>query len=142
MTGPARRLRDQAGQVTIFVVVMFIALVAVAGLVIDGGRALAARRRSIDEAEAAARAGAQALSVDAYRSSATITLDPAAARAAAVSYLAATGDTGQVTIAGGTITVTVETHQTMTILGIVGIRTMTLAGTGSAELVRGVQGPE
>ena len=136
------RPRAQDGQVTVFVVVVFVALVAVAGLVIDGGRALAARRRAIDEAEAAARAGAQALSIDAYRSSATVTLDPAGARAAALSYLAATGDTGQVAISGGVITVTVEVHQPVTILGIAGVGTMTLTGTARAQLVRGVQGPE
>jgi len=136
------RRRDQAGQVTVFVVVVFVALLAVAGLVIDGGRALAARRRAIDEAEAAARAGAQALSIDAYRSSATVTLDPTAARAAALGYVAATGDTGQVTISGGQITVTVQVHQRVTILGIAGVGTMTLNGTGSAQLIRGVQTPE
>ena len=125
-----------------FVVVIFVALVALAGLVIDGGRALAARRRAIDEAEAAARAGAQALSIDAYRSSATITLDPATARAAAERYLGATGDTGEVTVAGGQITVTVQVRQPVTILGIAGVGTMTLTGTGRAQLVRGVQGPE
>ena len=139
MTGPQR---DEAGQVTVFVVVIFVALLAVAGLVIDGGRALAARRRAIDEADAAARAGAQALSVDAYRSSATVTLDPAAARAAALRYLAATGDTGTVDVAAGTITVTVHVHQPVTILGIAGIGTMTLTGTGNAQLIRGVQAPE
>ena len=58
MTAPA----DERGQVTAFVVVIIVALLAMAGLVIDGGSALAAKRRAINEADSAARAPVQSSS--------------------------------------------------------------------------------
>ena len=66
-----RRACDERGQVTVFVVIFMIALIGLAGLVIEGGVALAARRRAINEAQAAARAGAEALNEGHYRSSGT-----------------------------------------------------------------------
>src|SRR3546814_5744105 len=49
------RVVNERGSVTAFVVIMTSALLAMAGLVIDGGYALAAHRRAFNEAEAAAR---------------------------------------------------------------------------------------
>lgn len=61
------RRRSQAGSVTAFVAAFAVALVAVAGLVVDGGYLLAGRSAALDEAEAAARAGAQAVDVGVLR---------------------------------------------------------------------------
>src|SRR3546814_2863091 len=61
------RVVNERGSVTAFVVIMTSALLAMAGLVIDGGYALAAHRRAFNEAEAAARAGAQAVDLDTLR---------------------------------------------------------------------------
>ena len=49
--------RDEEGTVTVFVVGFMLALLLVAGLVIDGGNVLAARREAANVAESAARAG-------------------------------------------------------------------------------------
>lgn len=133
--------RTQRGQVTAFVVVVFVALIAVAGLVVDGGTALAAKRQAIDEAAAAARAGAQALSVDAYRADGTVALDPEAARAAAEAYLAQTGHAGVVEANADTVTVTVTFEHSLTLLRVVGVRQMTVTGSGTAHPVRGVGTP-
>jgi Flp pilus assembly protein TadG len=137
----ARRCCEESGQVTAFVVVFVAALLLMAGLVIDGGLSLAAKIRAIDEAQAAARAGAQSLDLRAYRISNTVTLDPARATAAAQSFLAATGDGGQIRVAGDRVTVTVSITQPMQILGLVGIHSLTVTGSGSATAVRGVTGP-
>ena len=136
-----RRARHQQeqGQVTAFVVTFVAALILMAGLVLDGGLVLAAKRRAINEAEAAARAGAQQVATDAYRSSGHFALDPARARAAAVAYLAATGDRGTVSVAGDRVAVTVEITQPMQILGVVGIGSHTVTGRGAARAERGVQ---
>ena len=90
------RLRDEEGMVTAFVVIFTFALLLLAGLVIDGGLTLAARVQAIDEAQAAARAGAQAINLPLFRSTGQVVLDPSQARQAAESYLAATGHTGTV----------------------------------------------
>ncbi len=66
----------ESGMVTAFVVVFTMALIAMAGLVLDGGLALSAKVQAIDDAQAAARAGAQAIDIPLYRSTGHITLDP------------------------------------------------------------------
>ena len=133
MTGPLRRrLGDEEGMVTAFVVVFTLALLAMAGLVLDGGLALAAKVHAIDDAQAAARAGAQAIDVPLYRSTGTITLDPAQAVADAQGFLAAAGEHGTVSVAGETVTVNVTITQPTQILSVVGVDQLTVSGTGSA----------
>jgi Flp pilus assembly protein TadG len=133
---------DQRGQVTPFVVILAATILMFAGLLLDGGLALAAQVRAIGEAQEAARAGAQALDLDAYRASGTVRLIPDEARLRAESYLASTGDTGTVTVDGDTVTVRVTAHQHTQLLGLLGLDTLTVTGTGSAHPVRGVTAPE
>ena len=132
-----RRVGER-GQVTAFVVCFAVALLLLAGLTIDGGRAISARLRALDEAQQAARSGAEMLDVQALRSSGTTTLDPSAAQQAARSYLTATGDSGQVTVAGGTVDVTVTVSVPTQILGLVGVHDLTVTETGTATAERGV----
>jgi Flp pilus assembly protein TadG len=137
-----RSCREDGGQATAFVVVMVAALLLCAGLVVDGGLALAARVRATDEAQAAARAGAEEIDLATYRTSDTVVLDPTQAAAAAEQYLASTGDRGQVTVAGDTVSVTVETTQPTQILGIVGLHALTESASASATAVRGITAAE
>ncbi|MCT9080468.1 TadE/TadG family type IV pilus assembly protein [Streptomyces fulvoviolaceus] len=136
------RAADDDGQVTPFVVILALAIVMFAGLVVDGGLALAAKVRAIGEAQEAARAGAQALDLSAYRDSGTVRLVPGQARTLAQTYLASTGDTGMVTVNGDTVTVTVTAHQGTQLLGLLGVDMLTVTGTGSAHPARGVLTPE
>ena len=128
----AQRRYDDSGTVTAFVVVFMSALLLMAGLVLDGGLALAAKVDAIDEAQAAARAGAQAVDVPTYRSTGQVTLDPAEAVADADAYLAATGRTGTVSVQGEQVTVTVTIAQPTEILSLVGVGHITVTGTGTA----------
>jgi Flp pilus assembly protein TadG len=130
--------REDDGQVTAFVVVMISALILCAGLVIDGGLALAAKIRATDEAQSASRAGAEEINLAAYRSSGTIILDPTNATAAAENYLASTGDRGHVAVDGNTVTVTVEATQPTQILGIAGIHSLSVSASATASAVRGI----
>jgi hypothetical protein len=129
---------NERGSVTVFVVVFTVALLMVAGLVIDGGYTLAAHRRAFNEAEAAARAGAQAIDLDTLRATGTAVLDPDAARARAEAYLASTGHQGVVEVEGDTVRVHVEFQQPMLLLNIVGVGPLDINGDGSARAVRGV----
>ncbi|MGA3221339.1 MAG: pilus assembly protein TadG-related protein [Acidimicrobiales bacterium] len=124
--------RGEEGTVTAFVVVFMFALILLAGLVIDGGLTLAAQVRAIDEAQAAARAGAQEIDVALLRSTGQVTLDPALASQAAESYLAATGDAGTVQVDGDEVEVSVSISQPMQILSLAGIAHLTVTGHGSA----------
>lgn len=87
----SRPHRDDTGTATAFVVFLAVALLALGGLVVDGGLAINARQQVADDAEQAARAGAQQVDVLTLRETGRVTLDPAAARSAAVTFLAARG---------------------------------------------------
>ena len=132
------RLDDaESGMVTAFVVIFTLALVLMAGLVLDGGLALAAKVQAVDDAQAAARAGAQAIDIPTYRASGQITLDPAQATADAERYLAAAGRTGTVSVSGEQVTVTVTITQPTQILDLAGIDHLTETGTGTATAEQG-----
>ncbi|MBB5808861.1 Flp pilus assembly protein TadG [Saccharothrix ecbatanensis] len=123
---------------TAFVVVLTTGILALAGLTLDGGLALAAKVRAGGQAEAAARAGAQAIDLTAYRGNGTVHLVPAQAVANAQAHLAAEGATGTVTVSGDTVTVTVTATQHTQLLGLVGIGPLQVHGQGSARPQRGV----
>ncbi|MFE0104478.1 TadE/TadG family type IV pilus assembly protein [Streptomyces sp. NPDC059009] len=134
--------RDDRGQVTVFVVLMSAAVLMFAGLVLDGGLALAAKARAIGEAQEAARAGAQAIDLDAYRADGTIRLAAGQARASALNYLSATEDSGTVRVTPQRITVTVTARQEPQLLKLIGLGSLTVTGEGSARPAHGVSAPE
>jgi hypothetical protein len=136
-----QRFDGEEGMVTAFVIVFTLALFLLAGLVMDGGLALAARVQAIDEAQAAARAGAQAIDLPLFRSTGQLVLDPTEATADVESYLAATGHTGTVQVSGDEVAVSVSITEPMQILGIGGIASLTVTGRGSAVAEHGVTGP-
>lgn len=133
---------DERGQITAFAVAMVLTLLLCAGLVIDGGRILAARRQAGDVALGAARAGAQEISVEPLRETGRLNLDPARARAAAEAFLAQAERHGTVAVAGDAITVRVEVRTSMVILGVAGVSDRTVSRTEIARSVRGVSGAE
>ena len=122
----------ESGMVTAFVVVFTMALIAMAGLVLDGGLALSAKVQAIDDAQAAARAGAQAIDIPLYRSTGQITLDPQQATQDAEGFLTRSGHTGTVSVAGEEVTVTVTIAQPTQILSVFGIDRISVEGSGSA----------
>ncbi len=134
-----RHPRDDRGSVTLFAVVLAFALLLVAGLVLDGSAKLTGQRRVDNEAEQAARAGAQAVDLSTLRATGTARLDAGAARTAALRFLGTAGyPDGQVTVTGRDITVRLTAQQPTKVLGVIGIRTFTLTGTGRARLLDGV----
>lgn len=138
--GPRRLRGDEDGRVTAFVVIMALAALLFAGLVLDGGLALAAKVRAIGEAQEAARAGAQEIDLAAYRADGTLRLVPQQASSAAQNYLAAAGHSGTVSVAGNTVTVTVSISQPTQLLGLVNIGSINVTGTGQAQPQRGISG--
>ena len=135
------RAGDDAGQVTPFVVVLTIALIAFAGLVLDAGMALSAKVQALDAAQAAARAGAQQLNLTAYRESNLAELDPPRAEAAARGWLTSAGLDGSVTATTATVTVTVRRTSRTQLLQLVGVRSLDVSATATATAVHGVTGP-
>ena len=140
-----RRLRDRAGddagQVTPFAVLMIVALLAVAGLVLDAGLALSEKVRALDIAQAAARAGAQELDLYKYRTTNVAELDPARAAAAARAWLSSAGAQGEANATTTTVTVTVRRTSNTQLLQLVGVRTLHVSASATATAVQGVTGP-
>jgi Flp pilus assembly protein TadG len=138
---PARwaQLREQAeaGFVSLYVVVTTIGLLAIAGLVIDGGNAITAREQAVDTARQGSRAGA-ALSPDSLRGSSNkLSASPAAAQAAANRVLQTAGLTGSVSVDGDNVTVTVVVHRSTTILSAFGLNDISGRATATATALHG-----
>lgn len=137
------RVQGDEGSVSVYLAVWAVAMMAMAGLVIDGGAAIAARARAADLAEQAARAGADALSPASLRGldPTDLRVDPAAARAAADRVLALGGATGEVTIAGLNVSVTAHVPRQATVLTAVGINDLTGTATATATVLHGTTTP-
>ena len=129
--------RDR-GSITVFVVVFMVALLAMAGLVIDGGHLLAARREAVNVAESAARAGAQEIDEASVREGSISRLDPGRAERRALNFLSASGYTGIAIADTNTIRVEVSIERRPFILGIVGVGSSVVRGRGVARAVQGV----
>jgi Flp pilus assembly protein TadG len=121
-----------AGYATALVLVMFAALIAVLGLVVDAGGAAAADARAQTAAAEAARAGATEIDLDFLRTNNVIRLDPAAAQAAASAWLSATGHTGTASATVAEVTVTVDASHPTQILTAVGIGAIPVTATATA----------
>jgi Flp pilus assembly protein TadG len=106
--------------------------VLIAGLVFDGGNTIAAKRRVVDEAQSAARAGAEQLALEVHQGG--FVLDVPQAVAAAQAVLARAGLAGTVAVNGDVVMVTVHTTYRSVLLPT----SFDLAGTGTARPVRGV----
>jgi Flp pilus assembly protein TadG len=127
-----------AGNASIILVLITPAIFGVAGLVVDGGRALNARQQAANQAEQAARAAADAVDVDAIRTGAGLAIDPLAARRAAERYLAAAGATGRVSLGPQSVTVTVKASTQTAFFAVIGVTHISVIGTATARPARGV----
>ena len=114
-----------------------VSMLATAGLVTDGGRALASSRAATSVAQQAARQADEQLDVISLDSS-TLQLDGQAVQAGD-DGLAAAGYSGSCTIEGAdgvVCSATTSIHTTM--LTLIGIDTLTVHGTGAAITAVGV----
>jgi Flp pilus assembly protein TadG len=132
----------ERGTITLMLLVMFVALLALAGIVIDGGAKLDQAENANAIAQEAARAGAGMVNQSKALATGSFTVDQAQALAAAQQYLAHAGYQGRAVPDGPdairvTVTVTAPTH----VLSIIGIDTMRSTGSATASLATGVTGP-
>lgn len=141
MSPVPRHRHDEAGSTSVFAICVAAVLMLLAGLCIDGGRVLNTRATLADTAEQAARAGAQRVQVGELRRSGSVVFDAREARAAANAYLSSAGGTGaagsDVTTTGNTVTVTMEKDVPTFMLSLVGLSTVHITVSGSAEAETG-----
>lgn len=130
------RARDERGAAAVFVMLMTVALLVGAGLVIDGGYALAERRKLTHAAEQAARVGADSLDHASLRDGGVPSVDAEKARAAAAKYLAGIGVAkSTIDIDGAVVTVSISGHSDTAILSIVNVSQLPVTATSSAESI-------
>ncbi len=135
---------SECGQALVWVAVMLPLFLAVIGLSIDAGMIFDARRELQNVADAAARAGAMQIDQNAYRASsgATVVLDPAAARQAAMQEVGGQGAgmTVAVDVAPQRVVVQVSRNVRTSFLRLVGIGTVRISATAPAAPRYGIQG--
>jgi Flp pilus assembly protein TadG len=137
------RLRDERGALTLFVAILFPALLCFAGLVIDAGTKLDNYENAATYAQEAARAGAGQVDQTQAYSSSTFVVDRAQAVAAAWAYLHAAGveHANVIPVGNNAIQVTVTITTPTKILSIFGIDTVSSQAVATATLISGVTGP-
>jgi Flp pilus assembly protein TadG len=134
-----RLVKDEGGQVMVFVAILMTGLVSVVGLVTDGGIVFSQRRDLQNVADAASLAGAMQIDERAYRASGQVVLDEAKARDAAEQYLQDEEDVDysvQVSQAG--VEVFVSRRASTSFLRLVGIDGVDISATSSAAPRHGV----
>lgn len=130
--------RDQRGQaLTTFVAVAVAGLLAVCGLVVDGG----ARARTARLAELAAAQAARAPADEsASQRVAGVAVDVTSTRGAAAAVLAAyPGMTGEVVVRERAVEVVTNAEVRTVFLCLIGIDSFTVSGSATAELVAGTR---
>ncbi|MDQ2689322.1 MAG: hypothetical protein M3Y29_03490 [Chloroflexota bacterium] len=116
--------RRERGGATIFVLSMSLVLMLCAGLVIDGGIGINTRMRVADDAEQAARAGANAVNIDQLRDGGALAVDLGLAKTYAQEFLQARGyDGGQfeIQVNANSVTIALRDTSETTMLKLIGI---------------------
>jgi len=129
------RVRRDDGQATAFTVVMTVAILALAGLVLDAGLAVSTKVEAVSAAQSAARAGARELDVAALRTSGVVRIDPAKARTAAQNWLNQARLTGTVSATGNQVTVSVTTARQTQLLHMLGVTSIPITATATADAI-------
>jgi Flp pilus assembly protein TadG len=132
---------DEAGSVSIFVIGMVVVLLALTGLVVDGGRAINARATVTDDAEQAARAGANEIDEGTLRASGEVVIDEGAARSAIASFVGARNyPAGSTRIAfdDREVQVTIENDVDTALLALINIDSFHVSGTATARAAIGI----
>lgn len=125
------RRRNDRGSISVVMIMLLVMVLGGAGLVVDGGRAMVARRHASNTAEASARAAvATATPVSGF--------DRDVARAAAFSYANRAGVAPidvQVEVGADFVTVVITERRQTVFLILGGKETMTVHATGTARVV-------
>jgi len=130
------------GGLSLMIVVLFAVLLALAGLVIDGGAKLAADENAVALAQEAARSGAMTVDVSSAYATGSFVVDQGRALQAARHYLVDAGYHKFTLSADGprAIRVSVTITEPTKFLSLIGINSFTSTGNATASLVTGVTG--
>jgi hypothetical protein len=130
----------ERGGLSLMIVILFVALAALAGIVVDGSAKLEADQDAIALAQEAARAGATTVDESSAYSSGSFVVDQQQALDAARSYLISAGYSHYTVAAVGAraIQVSVTITEPTRLLSLIGVDSFSCTGTATASLVTGV----
>jgi hypothetical protein len=133
----------ERGSISSWLVTGAFVLILGVGIAVDLTGQVHTQQRTHGVAVQAARAGGQQLEYAQVMRGLSPQADPYQAAAAARSYLASAGVTGDVSVRGGN-TVVVEARDVYEtkFLSIIGLSTLPVTGEGEARMVRAVEGVE
>jgi Flp pilus assembly protein TadG len=134
MTGRLQcHLARDEGSVLITGLLLSVALLMVIGFAVDVGHAFLVKRQLTSIADDAALSGSQAIDLPALHEG-HLQLNPGQARLEALHAVSATPSvTGQATASTGTVTVTVSRRVPTILLGLVGLKTLTITAHATAS---------
>lgn len=138
------KFSDDSGQATPLVLIFLLGIIAVAGLVIDGGLLFNSRRTLQSIADGAARAGAMAVDERLLRESGgeQVRLDPEAARARVDTYLGVSGFKGivEATVDPQEVRVKLQRGVSPLLLSILGVHEISAEAEAAAHPRSGILG--
>ena len=129
--------RAEAGVISLFVAVLFVAFLLTAGVVIDSAELRGQRRALSDLARQAARAAVQEVDVNLYRLTGRVGLDTHAAVAAAGAVVARSGLDADVAVGGDRAAVSLSRDVRVRVLGL-GSGSVRISATAEARATWGV----
>jgi hypothetical protein len=144
--GPMRRPSSEEasdrGAVTLFVAIAVVGLLALAGLVVDGGAKVRAVQRADRLAAEAARAAGQAVDLTVVLQGGDVGVDRRAALVAAEAHLRASGVAGSARVVDGGRGIAVSTTISAgtVFLGLIGVPQFTVRGNAEVALVHSERG--
>lgn len=135
-----RHRSGDRGSISLWAVLAGFCMIIIVGIAADLGGQAVAEQQARSVAFEAARTGGQYVNLDQLARGGSPHTDPGTATAAATAYLTSAGVTGHVTVTADTVTVTVAGSYRCVFLGIIGISTLPVSGTASADTLRVYQG--
>ncbi len=134
---------NDRGSISVAYAVFAVVMLAAVSIVVDGGRRMSAVAEARDISDNAARAGAQAIDLDVWRSTGDVQIDPTQANQNVAQFMASSNLDSRVTstsvvVNGETVTVTVTVQ--VDPFGP-GITSADVVGVGTADAIESVIGP-
>lgn len=139
--------RDRRGErgavVSTWALLTITVMTMLVGVAVDLSGQLAALQQANDVAAQAARSAAQQVATDTYMADGhSIEVTAERAKAAAVSYIHASGMTGTAHITDGNLTVDTTAHYSPRFLSMIGIGNLYVTGSATVRIARALNGEE
>jgi len=133
---------DERGSISLWAALAALCMIVIVGIAVDFGGQAVAEQQARSVAFEAARTGGQQVNLDQLVRGQQAQTDPYKAAAAANAYLADAGVVGSVTVNSDTVTVTITSSYQCSFLSVIGIDSLPVTGTASADTLRVYEGTQ